>query len=296
MTAAPTWQQRVELAVGKVEMRTLEVGMRMAAGLSPRRIAVGALDLAVLERRRPGVPVVLIHGFGGDKETWLLMAPRLRGCPLVLLDLPGHGASGHDSADLDESGRLIGAVGGAGVYVGYSMGGRMALHLSLAQPELVRALVLIGATAGIEDETERGARRLADETLAEALTDQGLERFLDEWLAGPLFASLSPGQAARQQRLVNRVEGLAASLRTVGTGSQRSLWSELARLDMPVLAMAGLADTKFSEIARRLAKAVGVNAEVAVLPGGHAVHLESPVAAADRVRQLVTRVSNNSPS
>ena len=244
-----------------------------------------------------GPRVVLCHGFTQNSDCWGAFADDLAADhEVVLLDLPGHGASGHDSADLDESGRLIGAVGGAGVYVGYSMGGRMALHLSLAQPELVRALVLIGATAGIEDETERGRRLLADETLAGALSDQGLERFLDDWLAGPLFASLSSGQAARQQRLVNRVEGLAASLRTVGTGSQRSLWSELARLDMPVLAMAGLADTKFSEIARRLAKAVGVNAEVAVLPGGHAVHLESPVAAADRVRQLVTRVSNNSPS
>ncbi len=155
MTAAPTWQQRVELAVGKVEMRTLEVGMRMAAGLSPRRIAVGALDLAVLERRRPGVPVVLIHGFGGDKETWLLMAPRLRGCPLVLLDLPGHGAStvvGRDGASPAAMGkavvRALDVLGHDRVHLcGNSMGGGIALWIARHHPARIASLTLVASVA-----------------------------------------------------------------------------------------------------------------------------------------------------
>ena len=155
MTDAPTWQQRVELAVGKYEMRTLEVGMRMAAGLSPRRIAAGGLDLAVLERRRPGVPVVLIHGFGGDKETWLLMAPRLRGCPLVLLDLPGHGAStvvGREGASPAAMGKAVVAaldvLGHDRVHLcGNSMGGGIALWIARHHPARIASLTLVASVA-----------------------------------------------------------------------------------------------------------------------------------------------------
>ena len=155
MTAAPTWQQRVELAVGMVEMRTLEVGMRMAAGLRPRRIAVGALDLAVLERRRPGVPVVLIHGFGGDKETWLLMAPWLRRHPLLLIDLPGHGGStlvARDRATPSAmGGAVIAALDARGIEAahlcGNSMGGGIALWIARHHPARIASLTLVASVA-----------------------------------------------------------------------------------------------------------------------------------------------------
>ena len=55
-------------------------------------------------------------------------------------------------------------------WLGYSMGGRYALHVALRHPELVRRLVLVSATGGIDDPAERAARREGDEALADRST------------------------------------------------------------------------------------------------------------------------------
>jgi 2-succinyl-6-hydroxy-2,4-cyclohexadiene-1-carboxylate synthase len=174
---------------------------------------------------------------------------------------------------------LLGDVGGQAVYVGYSMGGRLALHLALARPDLVDGLVLLGATAGIEVEQARAARRAADEALASDVEQDGVDAFLERWLAQPLFASLPPEAADRDDRRRNTAAGLAASLRLAGTGTQEPLWDRLATLTMPVLVLAGERDERFAGLGRRMAGTIGANASFAVVPGaGHAAHLEDPEA------------------
>ncbi len=150
-----TLRQRLELAVGSYQMRALQGAMCLAAGLRARRLHVDAVELAVLERARRGIPVVLIHGFGGDKETWLLMAPHLRGCPLVLLDLPGHGAStvvGRDRASPAAMGKTVVAaldqLGHDRVHLcGNSMGGGIALWIARHHPDRVASLTLVASVA-----------------------------------------------------------------------------------------------------------------------------------------------------
>ena len=83
------------------------------------------------------------------------------------------------------------------------MGGRVALHAALAHPTEVRALVLIGATAGIDDPAERATRRVADEALADRIETIGVEAFVDEWLTNPLFEGLTADSALREDRLRN---------------------------------------------------------------------------------------------
>ncbi len=231
-----------------------------------------------------GSRLVLLHGFTQSSACWGPFADRLATRhEVVMLDAPGHGDSHHDDADLTEAARLSVEVGGDAVYLGYSMGGRVALHAAVTHPDRVRALVLIGATAGIEDETERAARRRADEALAAEL-NEGLEGFLDRWLAQPLFATLPPDRRHRAARLRNRPEGLAASLRSCGTGTQRPLWDDLDAMRRPTLAIAGADDEKFTALARRLAAGIGPDAATAIIPGaGHSVHLERPDETADAV-------------
>ena len=137
--------------------------------------------------------------------------------------------------------------------------------------------MLLGATAGIVDDGERAARRAADEALAADLERDGLEVFLERWLALPLFAGLSPDAAGVDDRRRNTAAGLAASLRLAGTGSQADLWGRLGRLDVPVLVLAGERDAKFAGIGRELAAAIGENARFEAVAGaGHAAHLEQP--------------------
>jgi 2-succinyl-6-hydroxy-2,4-cyclohexadiene-1-carboxylate synthase len=181
--------------------------------------------------------------------------------------------------------RPIADQGGTATYIGYSMGARFVLHLALANPELVHGIVTIGGTAGIDDDDQRAGRKRDDDALADRLERDGLEPFLEAWLAQPLFAGLSDEMQFRKERLENTIDGLAESLRQAGTGSQDPLWSRLARLDMPALIIAGSEDAKFSAEARRLVDAIGDNASIAVVEGaGHAAHLERPVAFQSVVR------------
>ncbi len=234
-----------------------------------------------VQRSGSGSPLVLVHGFTQNVRCWGSFAESLAepsgGHEVVLVDAPGHGRSAHATADLVEAGQLVGDAGGRATYLGYSMGGRVCLHLALDRPDLVARLVLVGATAGIDDPTERAERRAADERLARRLDVDPLADFLDDWLALPLFAGIPEAANHRAERLANDPAGLAASLRHTGTGTQEPLWERLSDLAMPVLLVAGEHDPKFSAIAERMAREIGTNATVRIVDdAGHTVHLEHP--------------------
>lgn len=224
--------------------------------------------------------VVLLHGFTQTGASWspLRHAFAARHIEVVAPDLPGHGERADVRADLWASARLALADGGAAAYAGYSMGGRVALHAALLRPDLVDRLVLVGATAGIDDEAERDARAQADDDLAASIERDGVDAFLDRWLAGPLFASLDDEQAGLEHRSRDGA-GLASSLRLAGTGTMTPLWDRLGEIKCPVLCVAGQRDSKFRDLAERMAAAWGGPAAVAVIDGaGHACHLEHPAA------------------
>lgn len=233
-----------------------------------------------------GPRLVLVHGFAQTGACWgPLLDDLVTDHEVCRVDAPGHGASATPPAGLPAAARLVADRGGRAGYLGYSMGGRLVLHLALARPELVERLVLVGATAGIDDPAERAERRRHDDALARRLEAVGVEAFVDGWLDQPLFAGLPEPMRFRDERAANTVEGLAASLRLDGTGAQEPLWDRLHRLDMPVLVTAGADDPKFAALARRLVDAIGANAELALVPGaGHAAHLERPAEFLARLR------------
>ena len=233
----------------------------------------------------------MLHGFTQNARCWGPFADDLAtDHELVLVDAPGHGRSGQVHADLEHSAELSGAAGGTGLYLGYSMGGRTALHLALARPDLVERLVLIGATGGLDTELERAERRAADELLARRIEEIGVERFIDEWLRQPLFAGVPEELNGRHERCTNGTHGLARSLRLCGTGTQRPLWPELSRLAMPVLVLAGSEDQKFIELGRRLCLSIGSNASFAAVPSsGHSTHLENPSGTSAIIRDWLER-------
>jgi 2-succinyl-6-hydroxy-2,4-cyclohexadiene-1-carboxylate synthase len=243
----------------------------------------------VVDGDRAGERVVLVHGFTQTLAAWGPVAGRLaERRQVVRVDLPGHGGSGAVRAGFGDAAGLVGEAGGTGVYVGYSLGGRLCLRLALDRPDLVRGLMLVGASPGIADPGARARRRDADEALASEIERHGVAAFLDRWLAGPLFAGLSEAAAGREDRLANRPAGLAYALRRLGTGAQEPLWARLAGLRPPALLAAGALDAKFAGIAREMAAAIGPAARVALVPGaGHAVHLERPDAMAALVEAFL---------
>ena len=204
--------------------------------------------------------LVLLHGFGGTRRMWdglLEQLPSGRYRPFAL-DLPGHGEladvprpitfAGSVTSVLERSPRRF-------VLCGYSLGGRIALHVALAAPPRVQRLILVSSTAGIDDPTERSRRRAADELLAEQLERGSFPEFVERWRSQPLFADdpRDVRERAREDQLRNAPAGLAASLRGVGTGQMESLWDRLPELAMPVLVLAGERDSKFRRLGSRMA-------------------------------------------
>ena len=257
------------------------------------------LRLAVTSSGRdPGAgspTVALVHGFAQTGGCFGPFGAAIEADHRVLrVDQAGHGGSlRHLHAGLDEGAELLVHTVGDAVLVGYSMGARLALHAALAHPTRVLALVLVGGTAGIEDPDERAVRRAEDEDRARRLESIGLDAFLEEWLAMPMFAGLPEWARFDEERRRNTVEGLAASLRRAGTGTMAPLWERLEGLACPVLCVTGERDERYGLLAERLVAAAGGPARHVVIEGaGHAAHLERPEATADTVLRFLRELTS----
>jgi 2-succinyl-6-hydroxy-2,4-cyclohexadiene-1-carboxylate synthase len=235
-------------------------------------------------------PIALLHGFTQTATCWGPFADKLSAThSVVAIDLPGHGGSGEVRADLEQATAFVASSIERSIVIGYSLGGRIALHLALGHPQLVERLVVIGATGGLDSEKERAERRVADESLADHLEDIGVDAFLDEWLSQPMFASLTAEQSFRELRATNSAAGLASSLRLCGTGTQESLWSRLGELTMPVLVIAGANDEKFTHLGHRLVESIGTNASIQLIDNaGHSAQLEDPTATASAITKWLS--------
>jgi 2-succinyl-6-hydroxy-2,4-cyclohexadiene-1-carboxylate synthase len=230
--------------------------------------------------------VVLLHGFTHTGASWdpvvAALGERYRA---LAPDIRGHGEAWNRApatlgAVLDD---LAAIAPGRFTLVGYSMGGRIALHAALALPERIHRLVLIGASPGLADRAEREARRDADERLADSVEQMTIEEFARRWARTPVLAGQPPAVAAaiHADRLRNRPAGLARALRGLGTGALPPLWERLAEVSMPVALVVGERDQKFKAIAAEMAAGLP-RVKVQAVPGaGHAVHLEAPVAVAE---------------
>ena len=223
--------------------------------------------------------MVLLHGFTQSSRAWGSIGDELgRQHRVTAVDAPGHGGSAEVRAGLAAGADLMAAAAPVpAAWIGYSMGGRYALHVALQHPDRVARLVLVSATAGMDDAAERAARRRSDEVLATRVEQEGLEPFVRWWLEQPLFATLPPAAADLESRLTGTAAGLASSLRLAGTGTQQPLWDRVTSLTMPVLVVAGELDQKYVQLAERLVATIGSNACLAVIAGaGHACHMEQP--------------------
>ena len=204
--------------------------------------------------------VVLLHGFSGTGRAWDGVAARLRreGYRPLAPDLPGHGTAADAERPITFAScvqHVLQAAPERFVLCGYSLGGRVALHVALAAPRRVSRLVLVSTSAGIEDATERAARREADRALADELGTIPFEDFIERWRTQPLFAGDPPE--------VDR----------------------LGELGMPVTVVAGERDVKFRDLGQRMV-ALLPGARLTVIAGGHVLPLENPAGLTQVIDQV----------
>lgn len=132
-----------------------------AGGPEPETVEIGGKNIQYLKLGEgEGVPLVLLHGFGGDINIWVFNQEALAegGRTVYAVDLPGHGGSTKDvgEGDLASLVRVVeGFMGEMGVekahLFGHSMGGAVAASLAIQHPEKVQSLSLI-ASAGLGEE------------------------------------------------------------------------------------------------------------------------------------------------
>jgi 2-succinyl-6-hydroxy-2,4-cyclohexadiene-1-carboxylate synthase len=225
--------------------------------------------------------LVLLHGFTHTGASWDAVTAGLAETYRPLApDIRGHGsASERTPVDLEHVIADIDAlVSGPFTLVGYSMGGRIALHVALTLGPRVQRLVLIGASPGIADPAERAQRREADKRLADQIETSTIEEFAEWWAQTPVLSGqpAAVADAIHADRLRNTPLGLARALRGLGTGALPSIWERLGEIAAPTTLMVGERDRKFTEIAAEMG--AGLRApEIVIVPAtGHAVHLEAP--------------------
>jgi pyruvate dehydrogenase E2 component (dihydrolipoamide acetyltransferase) len=250
-----------------------------AAAPTPRMVDAGGRRLQFLEvGAGEAEPIVMLHGFGGDLNTWMFVQPVLaEKSRTIAFDLPGHGGSAKDVGAGDAE-AFVGSVEAAlerlGIkgarLVGHSMGGAIAAMVAARRPDLVSALTLI-APAGLGPEIN-GAfisgfirmqrRKEAQETLSLLVHDPALvsRRMIEDVLR------------------YKRLDGVDAALQTIARawfdgGRQRvSVQDQIALLTMPVQVIWGRDDRV---IPASHAEAVGKQAEVHIVDAaGHLPHLE----------------------
>jgi 2-succinyl-6-hydroxy-2,4-cyclohexadiene-1-carboxylate synthase len=228
--------------------------------------------------------LVLLHGFGGTRHSWtglIASLDRKRYRPLAL-DLPGHGGAGARGGPITFESCVESILARSPrrfALCGYSLGGRVAMHVALAAPERVSQLVLVSTSAGIEDAVTREARRASDRRTADGLENFSLEQFIEAWGCLPLFREDPPEvvERAREDQRRNDRHGLASAMRGLGTGEMQPLWGRLQELTMPSAVVVGVRDAKFRALGERMASMLP-SAEYVVSPGGHRLPHESPEA------------------
>lgn len=241
----------------------------------------------------PGVPLVFVHGFLGRPSMWGAVIERLaEHSPIALATLPGHGSTPW----FPREDSFVGAIHELAsqwpfdapvTVVGYSMGARLALGLSILYPEKIARAILLSGDPGLRDETERAQRLLWDEEQATSLEREGLEAFSERWARLPLFATqeklpVSVREAQQQERREHTMGGVAWAMRTLGLGRMPSWWEQLSTCKVPLQIVTGALDLKFTKIGAEMSQF----ATHTVIPGvGHNVVIEAPASIVNAIER-----------
>ncbi|MEO8876996.1 MAG: alpha/beta fold hydrolase, partial [Polyangiaceae bacterium] len=203
-------------------------------------------------------PILFLHGFLGSPAMWERVQSLVGNSRTAALDLPGHGPNPLFPPEPSDFFSAVDALSARipfrepALVVGYSMGARLALALTIRHPEKFSAAVLIGVDAGIEDEAMRDERKTWDDGWAARAKTESLDAFATAWEKLPIFdtqRTISEAARAdlRKQRTSHTSHGISWAMRALGLGRMPSLWPELSKLRVPVSLVTGELDRKFTD-------------------------------------------------
>ena len=257
------------------------------------RISLKALRGASLnvDRIGSGPPIIAIHGFTGSTRTWgpLGRFAQSEYCTIAV-DLLGHGTSDVPETEELYNGdayirafeELLDKLDIPSVcWLGYSLGGRIALNAALSLPRRTWAVILESTSPGVKSDEERQDRLARDTILADWIEEVGIHEFVAYWESLPMWNSQARlpiviRDQLRAQRLLSHPMGLAKTLRGLGIGRTLPLHSQLRDLRAPALVILGAEDIPYVNIGREIHQLIP-RSRLEIIPNaGHAAHLEQP--------------------
>ena len=256
--------------------------------------------LSYCSQGQPSKPaIVLLHGFLGDKQDWSAVTKILaEHYYCISIDLPGHGDSLNQplaTPGFETCCELIQqTVSKLGIetyhLIGYSLGGRIALHLARRYPSSVLSLILESCHPGLQSEQDKAQRKVNDAQWADKLTHLDITAFLTQWYQQAVFADLS---ITEQQTMITRRSGnqgatLSNCYQATSLAQQADLWDTPAVISASCFFIAGSNDKKFLSLATRWQQQYPLKL-YAVNASGHNVHSAAP----DTFSQLVLRLLNS---
>lgn len=235
------------------------------------------------ERREAGpLECWCLHGAVGTAADWRGVAKQLAATAISSRAVDLWRFLECAPMTLPDFGTALNAEAGGEVFrgngralLGYSMGGRMALHALLANNPPWQAAVLVSAHPGLEAAAERAARLASDAEWAGLSFGGNWQEFLAAWNAQPVLGTTAIRDEAAARHLVTRRREVACSFVDWSLGTQLPLWDRLGEISIPVLWIVGEQDEKFKALAERAVR-LSPRAQLAVAPAvGHRVPWET---------------------
>lgn len=228
--------------------------------------------------------LTFVHGFMGAPSDWDLVRRELSDYD-VCTPLIRPADSWQASVE-----QLIDDLPDRSVIVGYSMGARLSLAAVLERPEICEGLVFVSGNPGLEDEHQRKKRYQRDQKIAQRIETESREEFLQYWYTASVFETLTDEVRAEEirRKLARNGDDWASILRTNSVAKQPNYWPRLSELSMPTLAIAGISDTKYTEVMARM-KSAGIDTRI-VSDCGHIVHHEQPLVFLELVRDFLSKI------
>lgn len=240
--------------------------------------------------------LIFLHGLLGTRDDWQKVIKNLPHFRCIALDLPFHGEAKHiEVADFNETSQYLAqqiksAVNNEPYFlIGYSLGGRIALHYTLqshVDKGYLQAVILEGANFGLTSEAEKQARWNNDQKWAQRFMEDAPKSVLDDWYQQPVFAHLTETERTKliEKRKSNCGANIGKMLLATSLAKQDNFSKKVRLNSDKFFYFCGEKDQKF----QALAQTHQVN--LTTIPNaGHNAHSENPIFFAKKLENLILK-------
>ena len=229
--------------------------------------------------------ITALHGMLGSPEDWNPICERLS--IFHSWEIPDLFSDDWD-VDLKQFGARLNQQSSGDILLGYSMGGRLALHALVDDPSRWKAVIIVSANPGLE-EAERPDRLAADLNWADKLRNEDWQSFLETWNAQAVFGGSA--KTPNRDHLKDKKGHIANAFDKWSLGRQEDLTTSLATVETPILWITGELDQKFCAIAEQTAAQINNGSWLSIPNAAHRVPWENTDAFCDCVSDFLEKIS-----